>query len=180
MNYDKKIIGEMLCLRQIGLRDCTEVYRNWLNDPDVNRFLETRWEVQTLDKIKDFVASIISSDHSYLFAIIKNEKHIGNIKIGPIHHIYQYADISYFIGDKNEWGKGVATETVKLISAFGFNELDLHRLQAGVFANNFGSQKVLEKNGYKKEAVFRKKSFINKGDDYIDSYMYGILRDEWR
>lgn len=179
MLYNGILKGEKIILRMVELKDCNSKYLSWLNDREVNQYLETRWEEQTTDKIKNFVASIRESNHSYLFAIIYQNEHIGNIKIGPIHPIYKYADVSYFIGEKSTWGKGIATEAVRLITKFAFETLNLNRVQAGAFENNVGSQKALERNDYKKEATYRKKSFINLDDDYIDSYMYGLLKDEY-
>jgi len=166
-------------LRAVTIDDCNETYLNWLNETTINQYLETRWTTQSIESIKDFVKSIRESDHSYLFAIIVDGKHIGNIKIGPIHHHYQYADISYFIGEKSYWGKGIATDAIFLITDFGFKILKLNRIQAGAFADNIGSLKALEKNGYKKEAVLRKQIFVNVGDQFQDHIIYGILKDEW-
>jgi [ribosomal protein S5]-alanine N-acetyltransferase len=177
--YNEILKGDTIFLRVVDLNDCNQTYLNWLNDVDVNKFLETRWNKQSLESIKSFVEEMRKSEHSYLFAINIDDKHIGNIKIGPIHAIYKYADVSYFIGDKSQWGKGIATEAIKLITDFGFTILGLNRLQAGAYEYNIGSQRALEKNGYKKEAVYRKKSFIHLGDEYCNSYMYGILKDEW-
>lgn len=180
MLYKDELKGKKITLRMVELSDCTLKYLSWLNDKEVNQYLETRWSKQTLDLIKNFVKTIRESNHSYLFAIIYNELHIGNIKIGPIHPIYKYADVSYFIGEKTTWGKGIATEAIGLVTKFGFDVLGLNRIEAGAFKPNIGSQKALEKNGYKKEAIYRKKAFINKGEEYIDSYVYGILKDDYK
>ena len=166
-------------LRLVTIDDCNETYLRWLNDSTVNHYLETRWSTQSIESIKDFVQSIRESDHSCLFAIIVGGKHIGNIKLGPIHQHYKYADISYFIGEKSYWGKGIATDAIFLITDFGFKILNLNRIQAGAFADNIGSLKALEKNGYKKDAVLRKQIFVNVGDEFQDHIMYGILKDEW-
>ena len=53
-------------IRTIELSDCSDVYLGWLNDERVNRFLETRWEAQSLSKIRVFVENIRNSTHSYL------------------------------------------------------------------------------------------------------------------
>lgn len=63
--------------------------------------------------------------------------------------------MSYFIGEKNAWGKGFATEAIQLVTHFAFEQLHLHRLQAGLYASNIGSGKALEKAGYHLEAVFK-------------------------
>lgn len=180
MITEKKLHGEMISLRQIELKDCTYTYVGWLNDPDVNHYLETRWEIQTLDSVKSFVESQMANDHSVLFAIttILDGRHIGNIKIGPINRYHNHADISYFIGEKSYWNRGIATEAINLVSEFGFCELGLHRVEAGVYAKAIGSWKALERNGFSREAVFREQ--VKSDREYMDIYRYGLLATEYK
>lgn len=157
--------GKLISIRQIGLEDCTDHYVEWLNDPEVNQYLETKWSEQNLDSIKAFVKSQRENDHSVLFAMItkKENKHIGNIKIGPVHEHYKHADISYFIGDRKFWNQGIATEAIGLVCRFGFEELGLHRIEAGVYAGAVGSWKALEKNGFCREGIFREQIILSGG-----------------
>lgn len=180
MITSKMIIGNNCYLRQIELTDCTQTYVQWLNDPEVNRYLETRWSRQDMKSVKDFVQFQRNNDHSILFAIIaKNErKHIGNMKIGPIHPHYLYADISYFIGEKSYWNKGIASEAINLVCKFGFEELKLRKIDAGTYATAIGSWKALEKNGFIREGTFRE-NVISEGK-IIDSYRYGLLKREYK
>ena len=161
---DKIIYGKQIFLRQITLQDCTTQYVKWLNDPCINQFLETRFYKQNIKTIKDFVKTQIESDHSLLFAIInkKENSHIGNIKIGPINPHHNHADISYFIGDKNHWNKGIATEAISLICQYAFEDLNLHRLEAGAYSEAIGSWKALEKKGFRGEGNFKEKSLLKK------------------
>lgn len=150
--------GDLTC-RNISIDDCNETYVNWLNDKDVNKFLEVRWERQSIDTIKEYAEYMIKSNHSILFAITygKSKIHIGNIKIGSISEHYHNAEISYFIGKKEYWGKGIATRAIKLVSEYGFNELKLHKMIVGVFDENIGSIKALKKAGFVEEACFKEK-----------------------
>lgn len=182
MIAEKILKGKLVSIRQISLDDCTNDYVDWLNDSDVNQFLETRWYKQDILAIKEFVKSQIENDNSILFAIIYNpeNRHIGNIKIGPINFHHNHTDISYFIGDKNLWGLGIAVEAIQLACQYAFEELNLHRVEAGVYCNAIGSWKALEKNGFKREAIFREQVLFE--NNYIDVYRYGILKNEfnWR
>lgn len=180
MKIHRELQGELCTLRQICVEDCTDAYVDWLNDPDVNRCLETKWTTQTRESIEAFVRTQIESEHSLLLAILSGSsgRHIGNIKLGPIHPHYQHADVSYFIGDKSEWKKGIASEAIRLICKYGFEELQLHRIEAGAYANAVGSQKALEKNGFKREAVFREQVLFE--GEWIDVYRYGLLRTEFQ
>jgi ribosomal-protein-alanine N-acetyltransferase len=176
--------GARASLRLVTLEDCTERYVSWLRDPDVHRYLETRWHRQSLDTVRAFVAGLLGSETSYLFAILARQQeplrgtaHVGNIKVGPIDEHHACADVSYFIGDRSSWKKGVATEAVALATRIGFERLHLHRIQAGVYSGNVASARVLEKCGYKLEGRLR--SRLRSADAWEDHLWYGIVRDEW-
>ena len=66
----KKVLeGDIISLRQISLQDCTNKYVEWLNDPEVNQYLETRWYKQDISTIRGFVKSQLENNDSFLFAI---------------------------------------------------------------------------------------------------------------
>jgi len=164
------LIGKNVSLRLLEIKDCTDRYSSWLNNNKINRFLETRWEEQNIDTIKAFVFSMQESENNYLFAIHENQSnlHVGNIKLGPINFRHLYADISYFIGEENSWGKGFASEAIKLIVNIGFSVFKLHRIQAGLYATNIGSAKALLNAGFNLESISYKqlKNINNEWEDH--------------
>jgi RimJ/RimL family protein N-acetyltransferase len=172
--------GERILLRLVTEADCTEGYVAWLADPVVNRYLETRWREHDLAGILGFVQAMRADECNYLFAICESEdgRHLGNLKIGPINPYHAYADISYFLGDRAVWGRGYASEAIRLATAIGFERLGLHRIQAGVYAGNLASSKALLKNGYREEGVFREQFRGDAG--WEDHYWFGLLAEDWR
>jgi RimJ/RimL family protein N-acetyltransferase/methionyl-tRNA formyltransferase len=172
--------GEHICLRPITLDDCTERYVEWLNNPEVNQYLETRWEKQTKETVVKFVSNMINSQDTYLFSIIENQSrmHIGNIKLGPVNPHHSCAYVSYFIGEQSMCGKGYATEAVKLITEFGFRKLGLYRIEAGIYANLIASKRVLEKAGYICEGTLRNQLKTNEGSRE-DHLLYGLINEDW-
>lgn len=169
--------SKKVLLRLVTLQDCNDKYVSWLQDPEVNQYLETRWQEQNIKTIKEFVSNMLNNSNSYLFAIIEKEhyNHIGNIKLGPINPHHSFADISYFIGDRSAWGKGYATEAILLITRFGFKRLGLHRLQAGIYASNGPSRRVLEKAGYQLEGTLEDK--LKGANSWEDHILYALLND---
>ncbi len=164
------LFGQKVKLRLLMLEDCHQYYVDWLNNPIVNAYLETRWYEQSRESIRDFVVSMQDNESNYLFAIIdqKGDQHVGNIKLGPINWFHRYADISYFIGEPSHWGKGLASDAIATVSEFGLKKLKLHRLQAGLYAGNVGSRKALEKAGYEFEACFKQQLLGLKGwEDHL-------------
>lgn len=71
------------------------------------------------------------------------------------------------------WNKGYATESLKKILDFAFNQLELHRIEAGCAVDNIGSNRTLEKAGMQKEG--RKRKVLPLKDGWSDSFEYAIL-----
>ena len=151
--------GNRIELSQVQIRDASDEYLLWLNDVEVNKFLETRWISQTLETVISYIKKVSSSPTELLLKIVvaAEEIHIGNIKIGPIDVNNKSAELSYFIGDKSFWGQGCATEAINLCVDYCFETLGLHKIQAGCFETNIGSQKALLKSGFELEGRLRKR-----------------------
>jgi RimJ/RimL family protein N-acetyltransferase len=150
--------GGAIHLRPLTLADVGERYVAWLNDPAVNRFLETRHQVQTLETVRSFVAVNSGRADRRLFAICLNEteRHIGNIKVGPIKPNHALADVSLFIGERDCWGKGYATEAITLASRFAFAQMPVVKLSASFYATNVASIRAFLKAGYREEGLRRR------------------------
>ena len=185
MGYDKIkknkkhnlfIDGERIYLRELRFSDVNRNYCNWMKDLEVTQYLESRFERWTIKKLRDYVRKIKNSPDYLFLAIISkyNNKHVGNIKIGPINRIHKFSDIGIIIGEKRFWGKGFATEAIKLVVEFCFAKLKLHKVTAGVYSNNIGSIKAFKKAGFSIEGI-RKKQYLYKGN-YIDGIILGIIR----
>lgn len=82
---------------------------------------------------------------------------------------------------KDYWKKGYMTEAGKALINFGFGELCLHRIYAEVFEDNYGSYRVMENIGMRREGHFIKnqKGRPNIDPDWISTYQYAILKEEW-
>ena len=76
------------------------------------------------------------------------------------------------------WGKGFGTETAQFLVNFGFNQLHLHRIEAGVATENIRSIKVLGKIGMAREGTRRK--ILPIRGEWKDNYHYAILESDKR
>ena len=79
---------------------------------------------------------------------------------------------------RTEWGSGIGSDAVRQALAFAFGEKRLQKVYAYVFVSNVASQRVLEKNGFKREGLLRRHFRVSRR--YVDSYIFGLLREEWR
>lgn len=109
-----------------------------------------------------FIEFVANNTLQHVFAIDYNTNFCGVIELVVQQDVYKKsAKIGYWLGEPF-WGKGIMTKAVKLITNYGFEELSLVRIFTSVYEYNSASMKVLEKNGYKKEGIFKKAIFKNK------------------
>ena len=169
------IEGARLYLREVRLSDVDANYYRWMNDPKVTRHLESRFYPQSTEAIQEFVRSKLNDTQNVFLAIVlkDGDRHIGNIKLGPINWIHRFADIGLLIGEKDLWGKGYASEAIKLVSEYAFNKLNLHKVTAGCYDENVASASAFEKVGFSREGL-RKNHFFSNGR-YVDQILLGYV-----
>jgi len=86
------------------------------------------------------------------------------------------AEVGYWLG-VSFWGRGIATEALRILTARAFADRgELNRLFAVPFASNQASARVLEKAGWRREALLRES--VIKDGEVRDQWMYAILRSE--
>lgn len=109
----------------------------------------------------EFINQEIAKKLAERFLIYWNNEIAGEIGIELKKDVFCLnAEIGYFIS-KQFWGKGLATQAVKKMTAYAFEYFDVIRIVAGVFDFNKSSMKVLEKNIYYLESI-RKNAVIKK------------------
>jgi RimJ/RimL family protein N-acetyltransferase len=68
--------------------------------------------------------------------------------LGPIHRRHLTADLVTVIGDREYWGRGLATEAIRLGIRIAFDEFGLRKLSGGVYEGNVGSLKAYTRAGW--------------------------------
>lgn len=167
-----------LVLRPLDPAEVGQRYVDWLADPRVNAFLETRHVPQSLEDIRAFVAGCNASADSWLFGkfIEDGRRHIGNIKLGPVSSVYSRAEIGLLIGDPEQWGKGFGAEAIGAVTDFAFTTLNLRKVAAGCYATNEGSRKAFIANGFD-EAGRRREHWLAE-DAWVDDVLLEKLNPE--
>lgn len=173
--YKYFIEGKRIYLREVRLSDVNENYYKWLNDPEVNRYLETKYIPQSFENIRKYVEKMnAKADEIFLAICLKEgDLHIGNIKLGLINWIHRYGEVSLIIGEKTYWGKGYASEAIRCLTDFAFKTLGLHKLIASFYDCNKGSIRAFEKAGYVVEGIL--KYFFYFDRRFIDRIICGIV-----
>ena len=128
----------------------------------------------TIKDAEIFINITKQEDPPMTFAIEFQKQFCGVIGLIRQSDVYRKtAEIGYWIGEPF-WNRGIATTAVNLITDYGLNSLELNRIHTGVFEYNIGSMRVLEKNGYSKDGIF-KKSIIKNGQIW-DEHRFSITK----
>lgn len=155
-------------------------YIGWLRDYDV---MKTVYRLEYMKpipfvEVKKYVETVWADDNCVFLALHRKEDKafIGTMKIHTFDPRTQQADIGIMVGEKDMWGKGIATDAVLSVSRYCFSQLGLRKLTAGCMSNNHGMRKVFGKLGYKQEGKLRDKLLFE--DSYYDHILFGCFEDE--
>lgn len=171
---------ERLLLRKMRLEDAEEMFA-YASDPKVTRYL--LWEThRTVEDSEDFLRFAVEGYERGEFGgwgivLSGSGAFVGTCGLdagySPEH---ARAELGYVLS-RSHWGRGLMPEAVREVVRFGFEELDLNRVEARCFAGNVASARVMEKAGMAYEGTLRGREYV-KGV-YRDMRVHSILRGEF-
>lgn len=170
---------DRLIIRKFTETDIDDFYE-YVSDDEVTRYL--LWDTyKNKDVAREYIASIIEKYNRYELApwgieLKENSKLVGSIDFVKYDYKNFSAEIGYVL-NRNYWNKGIMTEALKTIIKFGFEEMNLIRIEMRHNVMNIGSERVIQKNGLKYEGTLRKKEFLKK--EFVDVKYYSILKEEF-
>ena len=179
-NKDILITTPRLILREYFEADFDGVHA-YARDAETVRFMT--WGPNKPEETRNFIQLAISQQsieprvHYHLVVALKESAQIiGGCGIHIHRPEHKNAEIGYCF-NRQFWRQGYATETMRALLEFGFETLQMHRIIATCDPLNIGSERVMQKNGLRKEAHFVQELW-QKGR-WRDSLLYAILESEW-
>ncbi len=174
----QNLASERLLLRQIKETDVQEIF-GLRSDADVMKYVP-RPLCKNTDEAMGHIKMInqkIETNEGINWAITLN----GNdTLIGIIGH-YRISwenfrsEIGYMLSPKYA-GQGITTEAVKLMILYGFEQMGMHSLEGVIDPHNIASAKVLEKNGFVKEAHLKENEFFS--GKFLDTVIYSLVNNK--
>ena len=170
-------LGEY-ALRPLRPSDGSSWYA-YLSDPEVTRL--TSYQIETAAAvtamIEDYLAGYAQKT-STRWAIARKDPDtlIGTCGYYWWNAGHSVAELGYDLS-RSYWGKGVMSRAVQAATQWAFETLEANRIQATVMADNFGSARVLEKNGFLQEGTLREYK-ICRGKA-CDFWMFSLLRKDY-
>ena len=167
--------GEKVTLRPARENDAEHFVR-WFADMEVTRYLNRRMAV-TLEQEQEYLKKIGESKDDVWWMIDAEEKPIGATGVHRINWLDANGTTGIMIGEKDCWGRGYATEAMRLRTRHAFRELNLHKLMTEVDSGNEASRKALERNGYRVVGIRREQTF--REGKWHDRWLGELLRADW-
>lgn len=173
------LTSERLVLRPPRLEDADAIYRGYACDPEVARFViwtPHRSIADTLGFLAHFVA-LVDGDDSYpwVMTLAADGTVIGamHLRVHP-----PWAELGFNLA-RSHWNRGLGTEAVRTVIAFGLSLPRIERIQALCHVDNHASARVLEKAGMQREGVLRRYLvFPNLGEGAQDVLLYAVTRND--
>ena len=170
---------ERLILRQVEEKDLEQLYE-MLSDAEVAKF-DYFYPVTSTEGVMKFIERYKreleeKEEITWGIALKETNSLIGTGCLGSFNEGARRAEIGYSITRK-QWSKGYATEAIKAVIEFGFNVMNLNRIEATITPGNNASIKVLEKLNFTQEGIVRERDLI-KGK-LEDGIIMSILKREY-
>ena len=148
--------SERLIYKPLSLAHLSQDYVEWLNKPEVYRYLESGGNY-TMEMLNIFLEEVEKKQILFWGIHTKtNGIHIGNIKIDPISKRHGTGEYGILMGCITEWGKGYAKEASQSIIDFCFNVENLRKITLGVVLDNISAVKMYEILGFTVEGHYKK------------------------
>ena len=169
-----------LTLRPMAPADTDAVFA-MRSDPLVQRYgSHPPWTDRrtAVDYIERNEQAMAAGTHAQ-FAIVRREDGavIGTCTLFHLDEPCRRAEVGYVLLPA-QWGQGYANEAVTALLDWGFEHLDLNRVEADIDPRNAASARALERLGFTREGHLRERWIV--GGETGDSLMYGLLAREWR
>jgi len=158
----KELLSERLRMVRLDSKFATERYVEWMNDPEVNLFLESGGDY-SIDKLTTFLQDVEKRDMLFwAICLRENDLHIGNIKIDPVNERNGVGEYGILLGDKNHWGKGFAKEASKSVMEYCFSdELNIRKITLGVVQDNKTALELYRKLDFVQEGLYKQHAYHN-------------------
>ena len=177
-----RIDGDRVFLREWQYSDIADLIQG-LNNINVSKWMASVPFPYTKNDAISFIerakeANDVSNGFRFAIVLKENEKVIGGTELIRINEKDGTAGGGIWINEIYQ-GKGFGTEAFKLKIKYGFEKLNLRKMENGYFPGNEFSKHMQEKLGYKQEGIRRKHFYCLATGEYVDEVITGLFREDF-
>lgn len=156
--------------------DDSKLNAQWMAQPEVTQFWAPRAGNWTEENMKERFERIAKSQDSINWAIAHEGQTIGFTGIFDIDWVSRDGESGLFIGRHDLYGRGIATETVRLRTHYAWSALRLHRVHNWIALQNRGSRRANEKAGYRQIGLFERYGY--RSGAWMDDWMGEVFPEK--
>lgn len=171
------LVGKKVFLRPFDESDVDVAHRT-VSNPEIRDQLLVTFPFTRAAELA-WIASNMTPGEEVTFLVAERgtNRGLGSCTIRGMHPVFRHGEVGIAINEAEDRGKGYGAEALALLLAYGFRDLNLHRLWLHVFDGN-PSERLYRRLGFRDEGVLRE--HVWKGGRWMDVRVMGLLRDEWQ
>jgi RimJ/RimL family protein N-acetyltransferase len=173
--------GDLIRLRPVEPAEFEQVWR-WNSDPEVVRWMDDGYPqtlARTLARGHEIAGAKMAYGNVLLGVEVRHdEKLIGLIGLRDAEPETGRAELDLYLGEKDYWGHGYATEAMRLVCRFGFDKMRLHSIVLWVVTENHAARRVYDKVGFSEDG--RHRECFRRDGTWYDMYLMSLLEGELR
>src|SRR5919202_499652 len=173
--YGPVLKGKLVTLRPPRLEEAGEMAK-WFADLDVTERVLLRFP-PSIEQEEGFLKNQATNPNSVFWAIEYEGRLVGASGFDAVDWPNQRASSGTIIGDKSVWGRGLASEVMRLRTDYGFRQLGLRKLTSAFLEGNEASWKAMRKCGYRE--VGRRKAHYFRNGRWLDEILTEVHREDW-
>jgi RimJ/RimL family protein N-acetyltransferase len=170
-------LGELVKLRAMGPADAEALWR-WNHDPQVMRWMDDTY-AQPVERVRKWLEERPRNTYGDLLLGIEalaDRQLIGLVMLHDAEPEKGIAKLDIYLGEKAYWGRGHATDAVRTICRYGFEDMRLHKVTLTVVTENHAARRVYEKVGFVEEGRLRQ--VFRRDGKWYDMFTMGLLASE--
>jgi RimJ/RimL family protein N-acetyltransferase len=173
------VTGDLVRLRPLEPSEAESMWR-WHHDPEVMRWMSDGYAeplAQVRRRLEDRPPNSYG-DVLYGIEALADTALIGLVRLRDAEPETGCAELDIYIGEKEYWGRGCATDAVRTICRYGFEKMRLHKISLTVVTENLAAHRVYRKVGFTDEGRLRQ--VFRRDGRWYDMFTMGLLEGELR
>lgn len=169
--------GKLTRIRSLDVDDLVTLYE-WYRDQDFSYWISGNWPLITLLRREEFEQKFFDEDHNR-YAITDIEGNlIGTIGFDQVNIPARSARLYIGIGQKDLWGQGYGTDSLRTFIHYLFNQWNFRRLTVEIWEGNQRALSCYTRLGFLEEGRLRQAYYID--GKYFDAVILGLLKDDYQ
>jgi len=171
------LVGDKVYLRAVERSDAPTL-ASFFARPEVRRGTR-QYRPRSLHAQEEFIQRMTTSETDIMFMVALREEDRA-VGVCGLHHIdlrNHHAEMGIAIGDPADWGRGLGADACRVLTTYGFDTVNLHRIWLEVYEDNPAARRIYERLGFSLEGTLRHHGF--REGRWWDIHMMGLIAEDW-